>query len=189
MKWLGRRSFLQLAATVLPASYLVAQSAVRSATAKPVFVPAGKDREGKQRSVGVSSTTYKVLTAESSGAVFVMEQANAKKGGPSRHLHFSQDELFYVMEGEYVVEIGGERFHLKAGDCVLGPRLVPHAWAFVGASTGRMLLVYSPAGQMEEFFNHREQLGIAKGSYATTKDADTMRSYGMELVGPPLEIS
>ena len=149
---------------------------------------AGTDRERKVRTVGVSSTTYKVLTAETAGAMFVMEQANAKKGGPSRHLHFSQDELFYVMEGEYLVEIGTERFHLKAGDCVLGPRGVPHAWAFIGDAKGRLLLSYSPAGKMEDFFNHREQLGIGKGAYASTKDAEAMRLYGMELHGPPLKI-
>ena len=60
--------------------------------------------------------------------------------------------------------------------------------AFVGDSTGRMLLSYSPAAKMEEFFNHREQLGIKKGTYASTKDGETMREYGMELVGPPLKI-
>jgi len=51
-----------------------------------------------------------------------------------------------------------------------------------------MLLSYSPAAKMEEFFNHREQLGIKKGTYASTKDGETMREYGMELVGPPLKI-
>lgn len=92
------------------------------------------------------------------------------------------------MEGEYLLEIGAQRFHLKAGDCVLGPREIPHAWAFIGESKGRMLLSYSPAGNMEEFFNHREQLGIAIGAYAAGKDAETMRLYGMELIGPPLKI-
>jgi len=155
---------------------------------KPALVSAGTDRQGKSRTVGVSTTAYKVLTAETAGAMFVMEQANAKKGGPNRHLHFTQDELFYVLEGEYIVEIGSETFHLKTGDCVLGRRQVPHAWAFVGESTGRLLLSYSPAGKMEDFFNHREQLGIAKGAYSSAKDADTLRTYGMEYIGPPLKI-
>lgn len=183
-----RRSFLQFAAASISGGGLLAQTVDPSTASKPVLVSAGTDRQGKSRSVGVSTTTYKVLTAETAGAMFVMEQANAKKGGPNRHLHFTQDELFYVLEGEYIVEIGSERFHLKAGDCVLGPRQVPHAWAFVGDSTGRLLLSYSPAGKMEEFFNHREQLGIAKGTYSSAKDADTLRTYGMEYIGPPLKI-
>jgi len=188
MSRIPRRTFLQLAATAIPASSLLAQTSGTVQAAKPVLVSAGADREGKVHAVGVSSTTYKVLTAETSGAMFVMEQANSKKGGPTRHRHFSQDELFYVMEGEYIVEVGSERFHLKAGDCVLGPRGIPHAWAFVGDSTGRMLLSYSPAGKMEELFNHLEQLGVKKGTYASTQDAETMRAYGIELVGPALKI-
>lgn len=96
--------------------------------------------------------------------------------------------MFYVLEGDYIVEIGSERFHLRAGDCVLGPRQVPHAWAFVGQSTGRLLLTYSPAGKMEEFFNNCDQLGIAKGAYTSAKDADTLRPYGMKYLGPPLKI-
>ncbi len=183
-----RRSVLQLAAIGLPSPYLIAQSSDTAQVAKPTLVAAGNDREGKARTVGVSSTSYKVLTSETQGAMFVMEQSNSKKGGPTRHLHFSQDELFYVLEGEYIVEVGSERFHLKAGDCVLGPRRIPHAWAFVGESTGRLLLSYSPAGKMEEFFNHREQLGIKKGEYSSAANADTMRAYGMELVGPALKI-
>jgi mannose-6-phosphate isomerase-like protein (cupin superfamily) len=152
------------------------------------MVSAGSDREGKIRTVGVSNTTYKVLTADTSGAMFVMEQANEKKGGPPRHLHFSQDELFYVLEGEYFVEVGTERFHLKAGDCVLGPRQIPHAWAFVGNSRGRMLLSYSPAGRMEEYFNDREKIGIKRGAYASAAEAETMKAYGMQLIGPPLKL-
>ena len=48
-----------------------------------------------------------------------------------------KNELFYVLEGEYIAEIGPERFHLKSGDSILGPRKVPHAWAFVGNTPGK----------------------------------------------------
>jgi len=183
-----RQSFFNIAAVSLSGGRLLAQTSDPATASKPASVSAGTDRQGKSRNVGVSTTTYKVLTAETAGAMFVMEQANKKKGGPNRHLHFTQDELFYVLEGEYIVEVGSERFHLKAGDCVLGPRQVPHAWAFVGQSTGRLLLTFSPAGKMEEFFSNREQLGIAKGAYTSAKNADTMLPYGMKYVGPPLEM-
>ncbi len=29
-----------------------------------------------------------------------MEQSNHKKGGPNRHLHHEEDELFYSLEGD-----------------------------------------------------------------------------------------
>ena len=149
-------------------------------------MPDGTDREEKKRSIGLSSTTYKVLTQETGGALFVIQQANHKKGGPNRHLHHNVDELFYSLEGNYIVEIGQERFHLKSGDCVLGPREIPHAWAFVGDSPGRLLISFAPAGKMEEFFNAREKLGIKPGTYATKDDAALLRAFGMEYIGPPL---
>ncbi|MDQ2925120.1 MAG: cupin domain-containing protein [Acidobacteriota bacterium] len=150
---------------------------------------AGADREAKKRVIGVSSTTYKVLTSETGGALFVMEQSNHKKGGPNRHLHHDVDELFFALEGEYVVEVGTERFVLKPGDCVLGPRGIPHAWAFVGDSAGRLLISFAPAGKMEAFFNQREQMGLKPGQYSSTPAAAAvMHAFGMEYVGPPLVV-
>lgn len=178
-----RRSFLQLALAALPAT-VFAQTAKTGPIAKPIRVSAGADREGKKHAIGVSSTTYKILTQDTGGALFVLEQANDKKGGPPRHLHHDVDEIFYALDGEYIIEVGSERFHLKPGDCVLGPREIPHAWAFAGGSPGRLLISFAPAGKMEAFFNERDNRGIKPGAY--TNDAAFMHAYGMELIGPPL---
>lgn len=52
-----------------------------------------------------------------------------------------------------------------------------------------MLLSYSPAGRMEAYFNDREKNGIKKGAYASSSvDAEMMEAYGMELIGPPVNI-
>lgn len=151
-------------------------------------VNAGDDREGHRHQIGVSTTTYKVVTSDTKGDLFVIEQANQRRGGPPLHVHQGEDELFYVLEGEYLVQVGDKRFPLKMGDCVLGPRGVPHAWAFSGPTTGRLLLSYAPAGKMEAFFNAWERLGFAPGGYSKEKDAALLRSYGMERVGPPIQL-
>jgi mannose-6-phosphate isomerase-like protein (cupin superfamily) len=151
-------------------------------------VGAGRDRQGKVHQIGVSATTYKVVTSDTKGDLFVIEQANQRRGGPPLHVHHGEDELFYALEGEYLIQVGDQRFPLKAGDCVLGPRGVPHAWAFVGATAGRLLLSYAPAGKMEAFFNAWEQLGFSPGGYSKEKDAALLRSYGMERMGPPIQI-
>jgi hypothetical protein len=39
---------------------------------------------------------------------------------------------------------------------------------------------------MEAFFNQREKPGIKPGAYSTAKDADLLRAFGMEPIGPPL---
>lgn len=184
-----RRSLMSIAnMSLLPSQFLSAAFAdTRIAVAA---VKTGHDREGRRRSIGLSSTTYKVLTSETDGALFVLEQANTRKGGPSRHIHHHEDELFLCLEGQYVVEVGGDRFVLNAGDCVLGPRGIPHAWAFSGNEKGRMLISFAPAGKMEAFFARRETSGIRPGEYASSKaDAALLAEFGMELVGPPIPIS
>jgi mannose-6-phosphate isomerase-like protein (cupin superfamily) len=185
MQAIQRRSFLQLALSAIPLP-LLAQATTTSPITKPFRVPFGTDREEKKRSIGLSSTTYKVLTQDTGGALFVLEQSNKKEGGPPRHLHHGVDELFYSLEGEYIVEVGSERFQLKPGDCVLGPREIPHAWAFAGGSSGRLLISFAPAGKMEAFFNERENRGIKPGAYTT--DAAFMQAFGMELIGLPLAL-
>jgi mannose-6-phosphate isomerase-like protein (cupin superfamily) len=151
-------------------------------------VAAGTDRQGRNRQIGVSATTYKVVTSDTKGDLFVIEQANQRRGGPPLHVHHGEDELFYVLEGDYIVQVGDKRFPLKTGDCILGPRGVPHAWAFVGSTVGRLLLSYAPAGKMEAFFNAWEQLGFAPGGYSKEKDAALLQSYGMQRVGPPIQL-
>jgi quercetin dioxygenase-like cupin family protein len=100
-------------------------------------------------------------------------------------LHHNEDEWLYVIEGEYIAEIGSERFLLKPGDSLLGPREMPHAWAFVGDTPGRMLIAFAPANKMEAFFRDNEKR-FKDGKYLN--DAQVYHAYGMELLGPPLSL-
>src|SRR5215471_16355760 len=79
----------------------------------PIVVPAGEDRFGSFKTLGISSVAFKV-TAQESRDLFVVEITLVQKGGPAKHVHFYQDEWFYVLEGEFILEVGQERFHLKA---------------------------------------------------------------------------
>jgi quercetin dioxygenase-like cupin family protein len=178
-----RRSLLRAAIAASPLA-LLGQSG-GPASAKVVRLTRGEDRLGEHHTIGVSTTDFKVLTEESRGGLFVMEHTSPKKGGPPRHLHHNEDEWFYVIEGDYIAEIGSDRFRLKAGDSVLAPRKVPHAWAFVGDTPGRLLIAFAPANKMEAFFRDNAKRG-KDGDYVD--DAEVYRAYGLELLGPPLSI-
>ncbi len=119
-------------------------------TLPPAFVPAGQDRFGEHRSLGVSAIEFKVCGQDSAG-ILVVENAFHQKGGPARHLHYEQDEWFHVIEGEFVFEVGNERFLLKPGDALFGPRRVPHVWAFIGEKRGRILIVLTRLGKWRHF--------------------------------------
>ena len=141
------------------------------------------DRLGEYHGRGIARVFFKVSTEDSQGSLLVVEMTHHAKGGPGRHFHYEQDEWFYVVEGEYLFEVGQERIRLKPGDSVFGPRKVPHVWAFVGDTPGRILFVFTPAGQMEAFFRE-----IGKVHALPPLDPALFRVYGMELVGPPLAI-
>ncbi len=149
----------------------------------PVRVAAGQDRFGERRGLGISHIDYKVTAQDSGGSLLILENIFHAPGGPPRHLHVAQDEVFYSLEGEFVFEIGAERFTLKPGDSVLAPRLVPHVWAHVGAGRGRILITFTPAGQMEAFFRE-----TTKANAMPPQDTDLLRAHGMELMGPPLKV-
>jgi quercetin dioxygenase-like cupin family protein len=148
-----------------------------------VRVTAGQDRLGKRKDLGISTIDVKMSSADSRGAAFVIENTNRAKGGPARHLHVAQEELFYVIEGEYVIEVGADRFTLKAGDSLMAPRQVPHVWARTGEAIGRLLITFTPPGRMEAFFDE-----VSKAGGMPPQDPALWRAHGMELVGPPLPL-
>jgi quercetin dioxygenase-like cupin family protein len=192
MRDLNRRSFVGAALAAFPLAVFgesgrsPAQGSLQGkAEVKAALVPYGEDRQGEHHNIGISSTDFKVTTQDSGGALFLFEHSNHKKGGPPRHLHHNEDEWFYAIEGYYILEVGSERFHLRAGDSILAPREVPHAWAFAGDTPGRLLIAFAPANKMESFFRENAK-HFNGGNYAN--EAEIYRAYGMELVGPPLSV-
>lgn len=143
---------------------------------------AGEDRFGEQRGLGISTIAFKMSPADN-GGVLILENSFRAKGGPARHLHYEQDEWFYAVEGEFLIEVGDERVVMKPGDSLLAPRRVPHVWASVGEGVGRMLIAFLPAGQMEAFFRE-----VTKANAMPPQDPALWRAHGMELLGPPLAV-
>jgi quercetin dioxygenase-like cupin family protein len=184
-----RRTFLSLAAGAASAaacrqssaSPSPAQATPTSSLVHPVL--SHEDRSGETRSIGYSTLSYKVLTQDTHGDLFAAEHSFRRKGGPPRHLHPHQDEWFYVIEGEFIAEIGDKHFTLHPGDSVLGPRNVPHAFAFVGEGSGKLLLTFTPAGKIEAFFDV-----VTKTQAAPPQDKALFAAYDMVLIGPPLAV-
>src|SRR5262245_30151794 len=110
-------------------------------------VAAGEDLFGEDR-VAAGSLAFKVVPSDPNG-LLICEMTFHQKGGPARHLHHDQDEWFYVVEGEFIMEVGQEKMRLNPGDSIFAPREVPHVWAYVGDTRGRMLFTLMPAGKME----------------------------------------
>jgi mannose-6-phosphate isomerase-like protein (cupin superfamily) len=145
-------------------------------------VAANQDQLGEHRGLGVSEITFKITPKDSDG-VFVIENTFHERGGPARHLHFVQDEWFYAVEGEFIFEVGQEKFTLHPGDSTLAPRKVPHVWAYTSGERGKILIAFMPAGKMESFFRE-----VTKANAMPPQDPALWRTHGMELLGPPLKV-
>ena len=139
-----------------------------------LLLAAGADRFGEQRGLGISTIAFKVTTPNP-GGLFILENTFLAKGGPARHLHYKQEEWFYLLEGEFLFELGAQRFRLHQGESLLAPRQVPHVWAFVGEGRGRILVAFFPAGKMEAFFRE-----VTRANAMPPQDPGLWRAHGME---------
>ena len=153
-----------------------------------VYVPAGEERFQRHREIQYTRTVIdiKVSTFDTDGGLSVAEITSSHKGGPARHLHHEQDEWCYVVEGEYVIEVGEERYEMGPGDSLLALRKVAHVWAHVGEGTGRLIAALQPAGEIEAFFDDLATLGSSPEREVLRR---VFSSHGLELTGAPLPIA
>ena len=96
--------------------------------------------EGKIVPVPGHKITHKVFGADTDGAYSLLE-VELNGDGPPQHIHKTEDEAFYVLEGEINVLVGERNFKAKAGTFVRIPR--GRSTPFVGSR--RSLPSYSPS--------------------------------------------
>jgi mannose-6-phosphate isomerase-like protein (cupin superfamily) len=185
-----RKSFLKscfsIGAIIATPFNLVAKKFPRLRPNTGFMVDAGQSRSGKGITLLEGDTFFsKISTNDTDGDMYVFESTRIKEGGPAHHLHFSQDEWWYVLQGEFLIKVGEVTYHAKTGDSVFGPRMVPHSFAKIGETEGRLLMIFQPAGKMEEFFNKVSE-GAAKNM--SEEEQDKFREeHGFKRVGPPIK--
>lgn len=150
-------------------------------------VDAGKDRFGNTTTPFDGDSFFtKVSAKDTDGDLYVFESTRAEEGGPALHYHYDQDEMWYVLEGEFLIKVGDKTYEAKVGDTVFGPRKVPHCFAKVGKAPGKLLMIFQPAGKMEECFS-KLSAGVTKGMTPEQRD-NFRKEHGFERVGGPITI-
>lgn len=141
--------------------------------------------DGKMIPVPGHKITRKVSGAETNGA-FSMLEVELEGDGPPLHIHNAEDESFYVLEGDMILQVGDRRINATAGSFVFVPRGTIHTFARAGQHPARFLVTYSPAG-FEDFFDEAVDLDVTDTEAYVAKADALAEKYKMEIVGPPLE--
>ncbi|MGO9644903.1 MAG: cupin domain-containing protein [Candidatus Bathyarchaeia archaeon] len=81
-------------------------------TREPYFV---SQDEGKRLSVFADTITIKVSSERTNGAYSISEDITPPGAGSPRHVHHREDEMFYVVEGEYEFQCADRVFKAAKG--------------------------------------------------------------------------
>ncbi|OON67756.1 cupin domain-containing protein [Hymenobacter sp. CRA2] len=181
-----RRQFVHKALSVSLGTLAYLPGEARQARGPGFKVPAGEGRYRGHIHVGGFNSNIidvKISGKDTSGGFAVFEQLNRTPGkGTPMHVHPSQDEVFYILEGEFYFQVGSDKYALKTGDTIFLPRNVPHSWIQL-SSAGRTMMTFQPAGQMEEMFVAFSNL---KTPPTPEEAAQLFAGHGVRIVGPPV---
>ena len=177
-----RRKFL-VATLATPTLSLSTKPYPLPVVRKPFTVKAGKDRFNEPILYqGVNPNLVKISAKDSDGQLAVFEYEGLAKIGPPVHMHLHQDEIFYVIEGEYLFQVGDERQSLKAGDSIFLPRNIAHTWLQL-SEKGKLIYLLQPAGQLEDFFM---KMNTFKRPPTLAEEQQISLVHGVKTIGPPI---
>jgi quercetin dioxygenase-like cupin family protein len=154
------------------------QEAKNSSVDGIVLPPGG----GKAIHVLGNPWTIKAGREDTGGPIAVMEASFRPKSGAPAHVHRQHEETFYVLEGEFLFQLGTQTMMATAGTFVFVPRDVPHAFENVGNQPGRILGILTPGGY-EQFFE--ELAHLPPGPPDPAQFQEIFEKYDQETVELP----
>jgi quercetin dioxygenase-like cupin family protein len=159
---------------------------LRRPTPKRFTVVAARDgRTPAPLNIVGEETLVKVSAEDSDERLAFFHLVAPPMSGPPRHVHTREDELFYVLEGELVFELDGERHTVRAGDTVYLRRGVVHAYQNFTTSDARLLIATTP-GVFSGFFVELSAI-TPVGGLPPLDELDAISTkYGMTRLGPPM---
>ena len=140
--------------------------------------------EGKMIKLPGHKITHKVSGLDTNGAYSMLE-VELDGDGPPLHIHKSEDESFYVLEGEINLLVGDRNIRATAGSLIFVPKGTIHTFSQIGHQPAKFLVTYSPSG-FEKFFDEAVDLGEMDTEAYITKANALADKYNMEVVGPPI---
>lgn len=140
--------------------------------------------EGKALSLRGTQVAYKAEGERPGGGPTVLEFTAAPGFGTGDHVHTRIEEIFYVVEGVFQIRAGDQMLRARAGDVVVVPPGVPHGFGNPERGPAKLVLMISPAGVHERYFEELAEL-LAKPGPPDSQAIGELRSrYDTEQVSP-----
>jgi quercetin dioxygenase-like cupin family protein len=95
------------------------------------------------------------------------------------HIHPTQDEFIFVLEGSLDLQLGDSRTKAEPGDLVRMPMGIAHAYYNNGAVPARALFWVAPAGRLRALFDALHELTD------TAEVVRLSRQHEVEFLPPP----
>lgn len=183
-----RSKFIATALALFPLTmFAKIKSNIMVRTSKGFKVNAGEARFGehyKMKGITLNNLDIKISATDTENDLAVFEQTGlTPNGGPPLHIHPNQDEWFYVIDGQYLFQVGTDKYQMKAGDTIFLPRNVQHAFIQL-TEKGKMIVSYLPAGKMEAFFKVTDKWTNPPSKEEIIK---VFADHDMKVVGAPLK--
>ncbi|HWH45185.1 MAG TPA: cupin domain-containing protein [Thermoleophilaceae bacterium] len=137
---------------------------------------------------GGGAMRWKATGAETGGAFLLLDDHMEQGKVTPMHVHPNEDEAIYVIDGELLVDVEGERHRVGAGGFFFAPRGVPHAFMVVSARGAHVISWQTPASG-EPFYRQAGETVQTEEEAARPADwarlrAVAERSPSIEIVGP-----
>ena len=112
---------------------------------QPLTAPHSPTALGQPRWFFGMLAEVKASAANSAGQYTLVEITAPPGLEAPLHVHYTEDEGFYVLEGNVIMVVGDETVELAAGQHAFGRREIPHRFT-VGPDGARMIWVLTPGG-------------------------------------------
>lgn len=131
----------------------------------------------------------KITAQHGNGAFLLIETEADFQGGVPLHIHRREDEIFYILSGRVIFQVGEQMVEVGPGDTVYGPRNVPHSWLTVSPEGARLLVMFTPGDNFQNFAVEMAQRGAvpkeAMADPALIAEFVALASrYGIEMLPP-----
>jgi mannose-6-phosphate isomerase-like protein (cupin superfamily) len=122
------------------------------------ITPAGTGKAGQTQEVAWSILGHTYwLKAECDGC-FIFETLDPPGTFVPPHIHPTQDEFIYMLEGTFDLYLDGTWTQAKPGDLVRMPKGLPHGYYNKQDKPSRALFTVTPARRLRELFDQLHNL-------------------------------